>query len=62
MLPNGDGFQYPVANYVSEGGKVLEGRGVIPDTIAEPTRATLLRRQDTALDAAIEWIDRQGKK
>jgi carboxyl-terminal processing protease len=62
MLPNGDGFQNPVANYDSEGGKVLEGRGVIPDTIAEPTRATLLRRQDTALDAAIEWIDRQGKK
>jgi carboxyl-terminal processing protease len=61
MLPNGDGFQYPVANYVSEGGKVLEGRGVIPDTVAEPTREALLRHEDTALDAAIEWIGQQGK-
>lgn len=62
MLPNGDGFQYPVANYVSEGGTVLEGRGVIPDTVAEPTRATLLRHEDTALEAALEWIRQQGRK
>jgi carboxyl-terminal processing protease len=62
MLPNGDGFQYAVANYISEGGKVLEGRGVIPDTPAPPTREALLRHEDTALNAAIDWIDRQGKK
>jgi carboxyl-terminal processing protease len=62
MLPNGDGFQYPIANYVSEGGKTLEGRGVIPDTIAEPTREALLRHQDTALDAAIDWIQHQAGK
>jgi len=62
MLPNGDGFQYAVANYISEGGKVLEGRGVIPDTPASPTREALLRDEDTALNAAIDWIDRQGKK
>ena len=24
-LPNGDGFQYAIANYVSEGGRTLEG-------------------------------------
>jgi carboxyl-terminal processing protease len=30
-LPNGDGFQYAYANYVSAGGKRLEGRGVRPD-------------------------------
>jgi carboxyl-terminal processing protease len=62
MLPNGDGFQYPIANYVSEGGKALEGRGVIPDTIAEPSREALLRHQDTALDAAIDWIQHQAGK
>ncbi|MGH7247490.1 MAG: S41 family peptidase, partial [Pseudomonadota bacterium] len=28
-LPDGDGFQYAVANYISEGGKPLEGIGVI---------------------------------
>jgi carboxyl-terminal processing protease len=62
MLPNGDGFQYPIANYVSEGGKTLEGRGVIPDTIAEPTREALLHHQDTALEAAIDWIQHQAGK
>jgi carboxyl-terminal processing protease len=62
MLPNGDGFQYPIANYVSEGGKTLEGHGVIPDTISEPSRETLLRHQDTALDAAIDWIQHQAAK
>lgn len=62
MLPNGDGFQYPVANYVSQGGKVLEGRGVIPDTVAEPSREALLRHEDAALNAAIRWIGEQGRK
>jgi len=62
MLPNGDGFQYPIANYISEGGKVLEGRGVIPDVLAPPTREALLRHQDRALDAALEWIGQQGSK
>src|ERR1035438_1090776 len=28
-LPNGDGFQYAIANYISEGGKQLEGAEVI---------------------------------
>jgi carboxyl-terminal processing protease len=62
MLPNGDGFQYPIANYVSEGGKTLEGHGVIPDTISEPSREALLRHKDTALDAAIDWIQHQAAK
>ena len=30
-LPNGDGFQYAIANYISVGGKPLEGIGVTPD-------------------------------
>jgi len=62
MLPNGDGFQYAVANYISEGGKVLEGRGVIPDIAAPATREALLQHKDNALDAATDWIDRQEKK
>ena len=61
MLPNGDGFQYPVANYISEGGKALEGHGVTPDTIAASTRESLLRHEDAALDAAIRWISQQGR-
>jgi len=56
-LPNGDGFQYATANYVSEGGKRLEGAGVIPDVEAPYTRELLLAGKDAALDAAINWIN-----
>ena len=55
-LPNGDGFQCAAANYISEGGKVLEGIGVTPDVEAPPTRELLLAGRDAALDAALDWI------
>ncbi|HEY6390423.1 MAG TPA: S41 family peptidase [Bryobacteraceae bacterium] len=56
MLPNGDGFQYAIANYLSEGGKPLEGLGVTPDVETPITREALLAGKDPALDAAIAWI------
>jgi carboxyl-terminal processing protease len=59
MLPNGDGFQYAIANYISEGGKPLEGLGVTPDVEAPLTRDALLAGKDPALDAAIQWITNQ---
>jgi carboxyl-terminal processing protease len=59
MLPNGDGFQCATANYVSEGGKPLEGIGVIPDVEAPPTRASLLAGKDAAIESAIHWIHNQ---
>ena len=55
-LPNGDGFQHAVADYISEGGKPLEGVGVIPDVEVKLTQKTLLAGRDPVLDAAIEWI------
>jgi len=55
-LPNGDGFQYAVANYISEGGQPLEGLGVTPDVETPLTRRALLDGKDPALDAAIAWI------
>jgi carboxyl-terminal processing protease len=58
-LPNGDGFQYAIANYVSEGGKPLEGNGVTPDEEVRPTRAQLLAGRDPVLDAALSWIQKQ---
>ena len=51
-LPNGDGFQYAVANYISEGGQPLEGLGVTPDVVVELTRAALLAGHDPVVDAA----------
>jgi carboxyl-terminal processing protease len=56
LLPNGDGFQYAIANYISEGGKPLEGLGVTPDVEAPVTREALFEGKDPALDAAIDWI------
>jgi len=58
-LPNGDGFQYAVANYISEGGKALEGNGVIPDVEVKLTREALLAGHDTVVDAALDWIRKQ---
>jgi carboxyl-terminal processing protease len=55
-LPNGDGFQYVVADYVSAAGGHLEGVGVIPDEPVEPTREALLAGRDPALEAALAWI------
>lgn len=55
-LPNGDGFQYATANYISEGGKALEGIGVTPDVEVKLTREGLLAGHDAVVDAAIEWI------
>jgi carboxyl-terminal processing protease len=58
-LPNGDGFQYAIANYISEGGKPLEGVGVTPDEEVKLTRHQLLEGQDPVLDAAVSWIHKQ---
>ncbi|HTW67121.1 MAG TPA: S41 family peptidase [Bryobacteraceae bacterium] len=58
-LPDGDGFQYAIANYVSAGGQPLEGRGVTPDEETPVTREALLAGKDPALDAAVAWIKQQ---
>jgi carboxyl-terminal processing protease len=60
-LPNGDGFQYAFANYLSTGGKALEARGVIPDVEVPLRRQALLKGQDAVLDAAAAWIAAQKK-
>jgi len=58
-LPNGDGFQYAVANYTSAGGEPLEGRGVAPDEVVALDRASLLAGKDPVIDAAERWIESQ---
>ncbi len=58
-LPNGDGFQYAIANYISRGGKPLEGIGVLPDEEVRLSRRSLLEGHDAVLDAALDWIAKQ---
>lgn len=60
-LPNGDGFQYAFANYISASGLVLEGNGVPPDVAAAPVRADLLAGKDPAIEAAVSWIASGGQ-
>jgi carboxyl-terminal processing protease len=60
-LPNGDGFQYALANYVSRGGEVLEGVGVVPDVEVALKREVLLQGKDAALESAVAWIREQAR-
>lgn len=59
-LPNGDGFQYAIANYISRNGLTLEGNGVTPDEEVHLTRDTLLAGRDAVVDAALYWIRSKG--
>jgi carboxyl-terminal processing protease len=61
-LPNGDGFQYAIANYISRNGQALEGNGVTPDQEVHLTRDTLLAGRDAVIDAALYWIRSNGDK
>lgn len=55
-LPNGDGFQYAVANYVSSSGAVLEGQGITPDEVVALNPAAFTNNPDPILQAAMAWI------
>lgn len=55
-LPNGDLFQYAVADYVSADEQRLEGVGVTPDTVISLTIDAVRSGRDEALDSAIAWI------
>jgi carboxyl-terminal processing protease len=60
-LPSGDAFQYAIANYVSEGGKPLEGLGVKPDVEIKLTRAALLEGRDPVIEGALQWIKQRSQ-
>lgn len=61
-LPNGDGFQYAMANYHSASGKSLEMNGVTPDEEITLSRELLLVDTDPVLTRAIEWILKENLK
>ncbi|MEE9517464.1 MAG: S41 family peptidase [Candidatus Adiutricales bacterium] len=60
-LPNGDFFQYAIANYRLFSGKELEGKGIQPDVLVRPSRKALLEGRDPALEAAVAWIKGQSR-
>ena len=58
-LPNGDGFQYAMADYHSASGKSLEGDGVMPDEVIPLDPNKLAVQPDPVLSRAIEWIEQK---
>jgi carboxyl-terminal processing protease len=57
-LPNGDVLIHAYGDFVTGDGTRLEGRGVIPDETVPLRRQDLLAGRDSALEAALSWIDR----
>lgn len=60
-LPNGDRFQFAIADYISYEGRYLEGVGVIPDETTPHTLDSMARKVDAAREAAVIWIKKQTK-
>lgn len=60
-LPNGDVLIHATGDFVTADGTRLEGRGVVPDEAIALARADLLSGRDATLDAALTWIDQQGR-
>jgi carboxyl-terminal processing protease len=60
-LPNGDLLIHAWGDFVTGTGVRIEGRGVVPDEPVALTRASLLAGRDATMDAALGWIDSQGK-
>lgn len=55
-LPNGDRFQYAMADYTSISGHRIEGNGVNPDEPIALDPEALSRGEDPDMAAAIGWI------
>ena len=55
-LPSGDVLQYAIGDFVTATGERIEGRGVVPDQVVEPTPEDLLQGRDPILEAALDWI------
>ena len=60
-LPNGDVLIHATGDFVTADGTRLEGRGVVPDEPVAIGRAELLAGRDATLEAALKWIDEQGR-
>ncbi|MGH9764038.1 MAG: S41 family peptidase, partial [Blastocatellia bacterium] len=55
-LPTGALFQYAIADFRTPAGTLIEGRGVSPDIEVKLSQSTLLRGEDSQLDASIDQI------
>jgi carboxyl-terminal processing protease len=58
-LPNGDLFQYAVADTTTPRGAMIEGEGVAPDVTILRSQADIASGRDPVEDAARDWIERE---
>src|SRR5690606_19042650 len=61
-LPNGDRFQYAVADFTTPEGAHLEGDGVTPDIEVPLDRRKLTKGRDEPLEKALRWIHRTTRR
>lgn len=58
QLPNGDGFQYAIADFVRPSGEQIEGAGVTPDIVVQYDRKVLAKARDPFIEAAIRHFEK----
>ncbi len=58
VLPTGAIFLYPIANFETPRGNMVEGKGVEPTVLLSLDRKSLLNGKDVQLDAAIKLAQR----
>ncbi len=56
ILPTGAVFLFPVANFQTPNGNLLEGKGIEPNLTVSLDRQSLLAGKDKQLDAAINFL------
>ncbi|MCS6996068.1 MAG: S41 family peptidase [Casimicrobiaceae bacterium] len=58
-LPGGGELAYSEIGYTDAQGRLIEGRGIVPDVPIAITRAALREGRDRVLEAAVAWLEQQ---
>jgi carboxyl-terminal processing protease len=61
-LPDGDLFQYAIADTTTPAGALIEGNGVLPDEAVSRTRSDLASGRDPVVAAARTWLDKERQR
>jgi carboxyl-terminal processing protease len=61
-LPNGDLFQYAIADTTTPSGLMIEGAGIAPDETVPRTPADLAAGRDPVATAARAWLEQERRR
>lgn len=62
VLPTGAVFLYPISNFETPKGNLIEGRGVTPDILVPLDRSSLLTGKDRQLESAVTYLKNEISK